>query len=127
MIVIAASLLCFLLGIYVPILSNAYTVSNVNRNGSITSHFHFENTDELRFIVIGDWGSGHHHQQEVADAMGHWCYDDDTLTKCHFIISTGDNFYPSGVYSSTDDQFYEKWRDVYTHPAIAHLPWYVVQ
>ena len=125
MIVVAASLLC-LLSIYVPILSNAYTVSNVNRKGPTTSHFYFENADELRFIAIGDWGSGHHHQDEVADAMGRWCYDDDTLTKCHFIISTGDNFYPSGVYSSTDDQFYEKWRDVYTHPAIANLPWYVV-
>ena len=43
--------------------------------------------------------------------------------KCDFIISTGDNFYSRGVNGVHDDQFDESWRDVYTHPSIAHLPW----
>ena len=127
MMFIAASFLGFFLGIYAPILSNAYTVSNVNQNGSTSSQFYFENADELHFIAVGDWGNGNYSQHEVADAMGRWCYDDNTLTKCHFIISTGDNFYPTGVYSPTDNQFYEKWKDVYTHPAISDLPWYVTE
>ena len=77
--------------------------------------------ENMHFIVIGDWGSGRHHQKEVADGMGKFCED----SKCDFIISTGDNFYSRGVDSVYDDQFDESWRDVYNHPSIAHLPWYL--
>merc|ERR1711971_886077 len=30
--------------------------------------------DDFHFIAIGDWGSGHHHQDEVADAIGNFCF-----------------------------------------------------
>jgi acid phosphatase len=41
-----------------------------------------------------------------------------------FIISTGDNFYPSGVKSADDSQFQKTYEDVYTAPSLM-VPWYV--
>src|SRR5436190_9727127 len=56
----------------------------------------------LNFIVMGDWGrNGADHQKEVAVQMG------KTATEIisEFTISTGDNFYPSGVISEFDPSF----------------------
>ena len=75
--------------------------------------------DDIHFVAIGDWGSGHHHQEEVAEAIGEFC----SRNRCDFIISTGDNMYTTGVDSPFDEKFDEKWKDVYTHSSIAHLPW----
>ena len=75
--------------------------------------------DEFHFIAIGDWGYGHHHQDEVADAMGNFCL----WNRCDFIVSTGDNMYTTGVDGPFDKKFAEKWKNVYTHPSIAHLNW----
>ena len=47
--------------------------------------------EDLRFIVIGDWGSGRRHQKEVAEAMGNFCHG-WSGSKCDFIISTGDKY-----------------------------------
>jgi hypothetical protein len=77
--------------------------------------------DDIHFVAIGDWGSGHHHQEEVAAAIGDFCF----WHRCDFIVSTGDNMYTTGVDSPFDQKFDEKWKDVYTHPSIAHLPWYM--
>lgn len=55
--------------------------------------------------------------------MGLWCSQDSN--NCDFILSTGDNIYSSGVDSIGDKHFDDTWRDVYTHPGIAHLPWYL--
>jgi len=79
--------------------------------------------DEFHFIAIGDWGYGHHHQDEVADAMGNFCL----WNRCDFIVSTGDNMYTTGVDGPFDEKFAEKWKNVYTHPSIAHLNWYMTQ
>ena len=76
----------------------------------------------VRFIAIGDWGSGRSRQKEVAEAMGDFCQH----YRCDFIITTGDNFYKKGVKSLSDKKFDKRWRDVYTHPSIANLPWYVL-
>jgi len=111
-----------------PIFSNSELVPNDHlnvRNVSRIPDTFLVNNENLRFIAVGDWGYGHHHQQEVADAMGIWCQDEDGGSKCDFIISNGDNFYSDGVTSVHDEQFVEKWKNVYTHPSIANLPWYL--
>merc|ERR1711973_619184 len=77
--------------------------------------------DDFHFVAIGDWGSGHHHQDEVADAMGNFCL----WNRCDFIISVGDNMYTTGVDGPFDEKFAEKWKNVYTHPSIARLNWYM--
>lgn len=63
----------------------------------------------MRFLVIGDWGTGGSGQAGVADAM--------TRTAerygCDYIISTGDNIYPSGVESVTDPQWERKFVKMY--------------
>jgi tartrate-resistant acid phosphatase type 5 len=77
---------------------------------------------ELSFLVIGDWGMhGIRGQRRVAAAM-------DTLaarTRVDFIISTGDNFYPAGVYGSNDPLWEKTFVKVYNLPHLRTLPWYV--
>jgi len=63
----------------------------------------------MRFLVIGDWGTGGKGQAGVAEAMartaGHY--------GCDYIISTGDNIYPSGVESVDDPQWKRKFVQMY--------------
>ena len=76
----------------------------------------------LRFVAFGDWGTDGSHQKEDAEAIGEWCEEN----RCDFILSTGDNFYSTGVHSADDERFQETWADVYNHPSIAELTWYVI-
>ncbi len=76
----------------------------------------------LRFAVIGDWGWwGQADQMKVAVAL------EKVAADCpyDFIVSTGDNFYDSGVDSVGDVLWNMSYEFVYTG---AHLqcPWYVV-
>merc|ERR1712150_372871 len=52
---------------------------------------------------------------------GQWCLENG----CDFVVSTGDNFYEHGVHSADDKRFETTWRDIYTHPGIADLTWYI--
>ncbi|MCU7551163.1 tartrate-resistant acid phosphatase type 5 family protein [Chitinophagaceae bacterium LB-8] len=65
----------------------------------------------LNFLVLGDWGrNGADHQKEVAVQMGKTA----AALYASFIISTGDNFYPSGVISEQDPLFKYSFEDIYT-------------
>jgi tartrate-resistant acid phosphatase type 5 len=65
----------------------------------------------LRFIAMGDWGrNGADHQQEVAAQMGRTA----NVFYPQFIISTGDNFYPSGVASEWDPLWHYSFENIYT-------------
>jgi len=77
--------------------------------------------DKIHFVALGDWGDGHIDQEEVATALGEFCFHN----RCDFIVSTGDNIYNDGVESPFDEQLDEKWKNVYNHPSIADLPWYM--
>ena len=85
--------------------------------------------DDLHFIALGDWGTGHEDQKDVGDAMGRKCemglYGQQLHQsgRCDLILSLGDNIYPIGVSSANDTQFYKKWKDVYTHRGISQLNW----
>ena len=88
--------------------------------------------DDLHFIALGDWGTGHEDQKDVGDAMGRKCemglYDQQMVhsVRCDLILSLGDNIYPIGVSSANDTQFYKKWKDIYTHQGISQLNWSVM-
>ncbi|MBC7408920.1 MAG: acid phosphatase, partial [Arcicella sp.] len=57
---------------------------------------------ELSFLVVGDWGrNGTQNQQEVANQMNRTALK----ANAQFVISTGDNFYESGVQSINDSQW----------------------
>ncbi len=73
-------------------------------------------------MVLGDWGdTALPGQQQVAYAMASWA----AANNPQFIISTGDNFYPSGVRSTTDPQWTNKWVNVYNNDTLVDLPWYI--
>jgi tartrate-resistant acid phosphatase type 5 len=76
----------------------------------------------LNFLVMGDWGrNGADHQKQVAKQMG------KTAARQHsaFIITTGDNFYPSGVASEFDPLFKYSFEDIYTDFSL-QWDWYPV-
>ena len=79
--------------------------------------------EQLRVIILGDWGEIKLRGQEwVAAGMAAWSEDNDPA----FIITGGDNIYPKGLRTPDDVQMDIKWRNVYNnHTSLASLPWYV--
>lgn len=76
----------------------------------------------LHLIVMGDWGrNGAPGQQKVADVMGLAGAQLDIS----FVITTGDNIYPSGVTSVTDSQWISSFENVYRAPSL-QVKWYPV-
>lgn len=74
----------------------------------------------LTFLVVGDWGTGGAHQKRVAKGM--------LAVKAQekppqFVLSTGDNIYPSGVASEDDPQWESKFEKIY---AGLDLPWWSI-
>ena len=77
----------------------------------------------MRFLVFGDWGrQGAFNQNEVAASMGAVAEQ----LGVSFAVSTGDNVYERGITSADDPLFKRTFTDVYTHPALADLPFYAV-
>ncbi len=58
-------------------------------------------TDVVRFVALGDAGTGSADQLAVADAMEQVC----NTRCCDFALYLGDNFYNSGVDGADDDLF----------------------
>lgn len=61
-------------------------------------------SDVVRFILIGDSGSGSEGAYAVGTAISKVCES----RGCDFVLGLGDNIYESGVDSVMDDQFEEK-------------------
>ena len=77
---------------------------------------------ELHFMVFGDWGrNGEDNQRETASEMGVV----SKTFKPSFIVSTGDNFYPSGVRSTSDYNWIADFEQIYTAHSL-QTDWYVV-
>lgn len=78
--------------------------------------------DNLRFIVIGDWGDGGSAEQySVAAAMTSVA----ERQRIDFIATVGDNIYPKGVASIDDPLFERAWEFVYQHGALQDIPWWL--
>jgi 3',5'-cyclic AMP phosphodiesterase CpdA len=76
----------------------------------------------LHFFVIGDWGrNGEYGQKEIAQIMA----DAAKQVEPEFIISTGDNFYPSGVRSVMDPHWKASFEDIYSNHSLQG-DWYVI-
>ena len=78
-------------------------------------------TSGFDFFVLGDWSHTRSGQRRVARAM------EITASGAppRFVISTGDNFYPSGVTSITDPLWAEAFENIYSTPSL-RCPWYVI-
>ena len=75
----------------------------------------------LNFLLMGDFGRyGQFFQKEVAQQMGKAA----ATIESDFVISVGDNFYPSGVQSTQDYSWIASFENIYTHYDLQN-PWYV--
>lgn len=76
----------------------------------------------LHFMALGDWGrNGEYDQSEVAKQMGLWGAEHPN----NFVISCGDNFYPSGVVSENDPLWHYSFENIYTAHSL-QCDWYPV-
>jgi acid phosphatase len=81
-----------------------------------------KDNNSFRFIVMGDWGkNGQSAQQDVADWMG--VAAAQIGAKC--VLALGDNFYPSGVASPEDPQWWFSYENVYRSHSL-NIPWYAI-
>ncbi|WP_455204355.1 metallophosphoesterase [Kaarinaea lacus] len=72
----------------------------------------------MRFITVGDVGTGSDEQYRVAKAMENKCNADG----CDFVLLLGDNIYDNGVDSISDAQFQSKFELPYKN---INVPFYV--
>ncbi|KAH7280541.1 hypothetical protein KP509_36G001800 [Ceratopteris richardii] len=80
------------------------------------------NRENLSFLVVGDWGrEGLYNQTLVAQQMGKIGGELGT----QFVVSTGDNFYNSGLSNVSDPTFTYSFTDVYTASSL-QTTWYAV-
>jgi tartrate-resistant acid phosphatase type 5 len=84
-----------------------------------------ENVKELplsvNFLFLGDWGrNGQYYQSQVSEQMGKTA----AAIGADFIVTAGDNFYPSGMQSVQDPQWKYSFEDVYRSHFL-QCPWYV--
>lgn len=68
-----------------------------------------ETPKKIRFIAVGDTGTGDRKQYEVAKAIKDKC----DKSGCDFVIILGDNIYNNGVKSVDDPQFITKFEKPY--------------
>jgi hypothetical protein len=79
--------------------------------------------DELRLVVLGDWGSGQIEQWQVAQGM------DAVAARMggfHAGLMLGDNYYPGGVDDVDDPLWREYFEEVYDTPHLGRLHWHAL-
>ncbi|MCA8924902.1 MAG: metallophosphoesterase [Planctomycetes bacterium] len=72
----------------------------------------------LRCLVMGDWGTGRADQKAVAAGMA----KRQAAGGLDLVLTTGDNFYPTGVQSADDPLWEANFRGIYTD-ALRDLTW----
>ena len=78
--------------------------------------------DGFTFLALGDFGRvGEYYQKDVAAELGRAAITLDA----EFVLSVGDNFYPSGVASTQDQHWKSSFEEIYTHPNL-YKDWYVI-
>lgn len=82
----------------------------------------FGREERISFLAVGRQGYGNQWATEVAASMGRVASEHET----HFVVLTGDNFWPSGVASVTDRQWQDKFEDLYSSASLSSLPFFAV-
>lgn len=72
----------------------------------------------IRFLAMGDTGTGQAAQRIVAQAAKRVCAEED----CDFVLLLGDNFYPDGLRSLSDSRFEEVFTSQYKEFQIPFFP-----
>lgn len=76
---------------------------------------------EVCFITIGDWGEPRKYMKQVASMITEVAQ----MRFVKFVVSTGDNFYPSGVQSTADPQWIQTFEQPFSAPSVANVRWYI--
>eukprot|EP00475_Leptophrys_vorax_P028932 TRINITY_DN4216_c0_g1_i1.p1 TRINITY_DN4216_c0_g1~~TRINITY_DN4216_c0_g1_i1.p1 ORF type:complete len:401 (+),score=96.11 TRINITY_DN4216_c0_g1_i1:50-1204(+) len=79
----------------------------------------------IKFLSMGDWGSGFDCQKRVAEEMGNWV-NSPAHTPISFLMALGDNFYEDGVANDTDPQWKTKYHDIYDPYNLTSFPWFAI-
>jgi tartrate-resistant acid phosphatase type 5 len=102
------SLLCFYATIGVVVILSTITIILL-----------FQPT--ISFVIISNFGfDGRDNQTMMAGVLAKFCQEN----QCDFIVTTGNNFLPSGVTTYNDDLFRSSWRNVYDALSLRNLTWY---
>jgi tartrate-resistant acid phosphatase type 5 len=84
--------------------------------------------EPLNAIVIGDWGGTKNApytttaQLNVALEMQMY----SQLNKLLFVLSLGDNIYPTGIISVDDERLDKTYKNVYRKDSMENVPWYLI-
>eukprot|EP00906_Rhabdomonas_costata_P039029 RCo055240 len=76
---------------------------------------------EVCFLCVGDWGMPLPQTKALARSMGIYA----ELNQASFVVSTGDNFYMRGVSGPDDPLFRTNFEEVFSHPALQRIRWYI--
>ena len=79
-----------------------------------------EGEPALRFLAVGDTGTGGRGQRAVATAMA----DKAARDGCDFVLLLGDNFYPAGVDAADSPRFERDFEQVYVGESLG-VPFFV--
>ncbi len=80
-----------------------------------------ENLPEVCFVTIGDWGTATPDMLEVAAMLSNLARD--KLLK--FVVSTGDNFYPTGVQTLQDPHWQQTFELPFASQYLQNIRWYI--
>jgi acid phosphatase len=72
-------------------------------------------------MAMGDFGTGRKNQKIIAEKMAKKAEQDPV----QFVLTLGDNFYPSGVMSIRDEQWHTKFEEIYDFPSL-DVPFYAI-
>lgn len=100
-------------------LSMILACSESNKMLDSTSEVDIVDSGTVRFVAIGDAGTGDEHQFAVATAVENVCAEKG----CDFALYLGDNFYEVGVNGIDDQQFQDKFELPYAN---LDFPFYAV-
>ncbi|RWW77207.1 hypothetical protein BHE74_00014643 [Ensete ventricosum] len=107
------------------IMALALVLSLVSSSAELQKLEHsIKNDGSLSLLVIGDWGrKGEFNQTHVATQVGCRMGRIGEELGIDFVVSTGDNFYDSGLTGVDDKAFEESFTNVYTAKSL-QKQWY---